>query len=113
MLEALLARDASFDGVFITAVKTTGIFCRPTCPARRPLPENIEFYATPRDALVAGFRPCRRCRPLEPPGTPPGWVRRLVEEVEGQPTRRWKTKTFERWGSIPAVFGAGSDATSG
>ena len=101
MLEALLARDASFDGVFITAVKTTGIFCRPACPARRPRPENIEFYATPRDALVAGFRPCRRCRPLEPPGTPPGWVRRLVEEVEGQPARRWTDQDLRALGLDP------------
>lgn len=65
MIQAFQSRDASYDGVFITAVRTTGIFCRPTCPARKPLVENILFYATTRDALFAGFTPCKRCRPLE------------------------------------------------
>ena len=68
MLRALAARDASYDGLFFAAVTTTGIFCRPSCPARNPKPENVEFYRTAREALFAGFRPCRRCHPLEEPG---------------------------------------------
>ena len=90
MLEAFLERDEAFEGVFVTAVVTTGIFCRPTCSARKPKPQNVEFFATPRDALVAGYRPCRRCRPLRPAGTAPAWIAPLVEAVEADPTRRWR-----------------------
>jgi AraC family transcriptional regulator of adaptative response/methylated-DNA-[protein]-cysteine methyltransferase len=89
MIEAFMGRDASYDGVFITAVETTGIFCRPTCPARKPRPENVVFFATARDALLAGFRACKRCRPMEASGTPPEWLRDLLAEVEADPIRRW------------------------
>jgi AraC family transcriptional regulator of adaptative response/methylated-DNA-[protein]-cysteine methyltransferase len=89
MMAAFHARDAQYDGVFVTAVTSTGVFCRPTCPARRPREENVEFYATARDALLAGFRPCLRCRPLEPDGMSPGWVRELLAAVEEDPLRRW------------------------
>jgi AraC family transcriptional regulator of adaptative response/methylated-DNA-[protein]-cysteine methyltransferase len=65
--QALTARDAGADGVFLYAVKTTGIYCRPHCPARTPLPKNIEFYPTAAAAQAAGYRPCKRCRP---DGTP-------------------------------------------
>ena len=77
MLDAFLNRDASFDGIFFTAVHTTGIFCRTTCPARKPRPENVSFYPTPRDALTSGFRPCKRCRPMEMVGEAPAWLRPL------------------------------------
>lgn len=67
---ALEARDARFDGRFFTAVKTTGIYCRPVCPARTPLSKNVRFFAHAAAAEAAGFRPCRRCRPETAPGTP-------------------------------------------
>jgi AraC family transcriptional regulator of adaptative response/methylated-DNA-[protein]-cysteine methyltransferase len=89
MIAAYMARDAAYDGVFFTAVRTTGIFCRPTCPARKPRPENVEFFASARDALFSGYRPCRRCRPLHPPGAPPAWVTALFQRVEEDLTRRW------------------------
>jgi len=60
---AVQARNQAFDGKFVTAVATTGIYCRPSCPARHPLRENVRFYATCRDAEAAGFRPCKRCKP--------------------------------------------------
>jgi AraC family transcriptional regulator, regulatory protein of adaptative response / methylated-DNA-[protein]-cysteine methyltransferase len=60
---AVLARSASFDGKFVYAVKTTGVFCRPSCPSRRAKPENVAFYATGDEAAQAGFRACKRCRP--------------------------------------------------
>lgn len=63
---AVLARDPAFEGTFVYAVKTTGVYCRPTCPSRRAKPGNVAFYATGRDAERAGFRPCRRCRPDRP-----------------------------------------------
>lgn len=62
---AIAARDGQFDGVFVFAVRSTGVFCRPSCPSRRPKPENVVFFDLNRDAEAAGFRPCKRCRPLE------------------------------------------------
>jgi AraC family transcriptional regulator of adaptative response/methylated-DNA-[protein]-cysteine methyltransferase len=62
--EALQKRDAAQDGQFFFGVMTTGVFCRPSCPARRPLRKNVRFYATPADAEKDGLRPCLRCRPL-------------------------------------------------
>lgn len=85
MERAYLHGDASYDGVFFLAVRTTGVFCRPSCPARKPLPINVEYYATPADALRAGYRACRRCRPLDTDGRPPAWVRGLLAHVEQSP----------------------------
>jgi AraC family transcriptional regulator, regulatory protein of adaptative response / methylated-DNA-[protein]-cysteine methyltransferase len=61
----VLARDAKADGRFVYAVKSTGVFCRPSCPSRRPRPENVEFFDSPAQAQRAGYRACRRCSPLE------------------------------------------------
>ena len=61
----VLARDAKADGRFVYAVKSTGVFCRPTCPSRRPKLENVEFFDSPNQAQQAGYRACRRCTPLE------------------------------------------------
>ncbi|MEV5407916.1 Ada metal-binding domain-containing protein [Thermopolyspora sp. NPDC052614] len=69
---ALTARDARFDGRFYTAVTTTGVYCRPICPARTPGRQNVRFYRHAAAAEAAGFRPCRRCRPELSPGDP-GW----------------------------------------
>ncbi len=63
---AVVARDAKADGSFFYSVRTTGVYCRPSCASRRARPENIDFHATAADAERAGFRPCRRCRPDEP-----------------------------------------------
>lgn len=62
---AVCARDAAFDGAFVFAVKTTGVFCRPSCGARRPLRRNVRFYESPAIAQLSGFRACKRCKPLE------------------------------------------------
>ena len=101
MLEAFLGRDAQFDGVFVTGVHTTGIFCRPTCPAKKPHPDNVSFFGTPREALLSGYRPCRRCRPLEPSGAPPDWLRPLLDEVETDPSRRWSDGDMRARGVSP------------
>jgi methylphosphotriester-DNA--protein-cysteine methyltransferase len=63
MWAAFLARDARWDGRFVAAVRTTGIFCRPTCTCRKPLRRNVRFFRTPDAAARAGYRPCKRCRP--------------------------------------------------
>ncbi len=72
---AVEARDARFDGVFVTAVTSTGIYCRPSCPATTPKPANVVFYAEPAAAVDHGFRACRRCRPDAAPGSPQWNVR--------------------------------------
>ncbi len=70
---AMRARDRRFDGRFFVAVRTTGIYCRPICPARTPRRENVQFFACAAAAAAAGFRPCKRCRPETAPGTP-AWL---------------------------------------
>ncbi len=67
---ARLSRDARFDGRFFIGVKTTGIYCRPICPANMPKSHNVSFYSTAAAAGEAGYRPCLRCRPECAPGTP-------------------------------------------
>lgn len=67
---AIESRDARFDGRFFIGVLTTGVYCRPVCPARTPKFKNIKFFACAAGAQEAGFRPCRRCRPESSPGTP-------------------------------------------
>jgi AraC family transcriptional regulator of adaptative response/methylated-DNA-[protein]-cysteine methyltransferase len=79
MRRAFAEKDASFDGLFVVAVRTTGIFCRPTCRARPPRPENDEFFADAAEAAAAGYRACKMCRPTEPPGRAPAVVGRLKE----------------------------------
>lgn len=66
MWHRVLARDAAADGKFVYAVRTTGIYCRPSCPSRRPKPDSVEFYPAPAAAERAGFRPCKRCAPHQP-----------------------------------------------
>src|SRR5215475_12247837 len=63
---AFVTRDASCDGQFYVAVETTGIYCRPSCPARRPKRANVRFHETAAEAEAAGFHPCKRCKPHQP-----------------------------------------------
>lgn len=93
--QALLDKDTAYEGVFYVGVKTTGVFCRPTCPARKPKFENCEFYATAQEALLASFRPCQRCRPLSHPNQVSKLVQQLVEAVENDPEKRWKDSDFK------------------
>jgi AraC family transcriptional regulator of adaptative response/methylated-DNA-[protein]-cysteine methyltransferase len=85
---AVLARDARLDGIFVTGVLTTGIYCRPSCPARHPRRENVRFFERPEEAERAGFRSCLRCRPKEA-ARPPALalvsrVCRILEENPGE-----------------------------
>ncbi len=68
LIKAMISKDPAFDGRFFIGVKTTGIYCRPVCPARTPNPENVIFYKSASAAAEAGFRPCLRCRPECTPG---------------------------------------------
>lgn len=101
MLRAVEDRDASFEGLFWLGVTSTGILCRPGCPARTPKPENQRFFANVSEGLAAGFRPCRRCRPLEAKGETPVWLRPLLAEVEADPTRRWTDAEITATGFSP------------
>lgn len=93
--QALIDKNAEYEGVFFVGVKTTGVFCRPTCSARKPKFENCEFYQTAQEALLAAFRPCMRCRPLSHPNQVSDLVRKLVDAVEANPEKRWKDRDFE------------------
>jgi AraC family transcriptional regulator of adaptative response/methylated-DNA-[protein]-cysteine methyltransferase len=101
MEEAFFGKDASYDGLFYTGVRTTGIFCRPSCPARKPLRKNIEFFPSVSRAVFAGYRPCQRCRPLETDGSPPDWVERLLARVDEDPERRIRSVDLRAVGLTP------------
>src|SRR5256884_2212752 len=92
MYRALVKRDPSFEGIFYIGVRTTGIFCRPTCSAKKPARENVDFFATSSDALENGYRPCLRCHPLDPNAHPPKLIERLRAEVERAPGGRLTDK---------------------
>lgn len=88
---ALLARDRALDGRVYYSVRTTGVYCRPSCPSRRPRPEHVQFYASTAEAEQAGFRPCRRCRPELPSAVEPHLasmvkICRLIEESSHLPS---------------------------
>jgi AraC family transcriptional regulator, regulatory protein of adaptative response / methylated-DNA-[protein]-cysteine methyltransferase len=93
--QALIDKKSEYEGVFYVGVKTTGVFCRPTCPARKPKFENCEFYETAQQALLATFRPCKRCRPLSHPNHVSDLVQMLVDAVKENPEKRWKDKDFQ------------------
>src|SRR5947209_20407440 len=92
MYRALVNRDSSFEGIFFVGVRTTGIFCRPTCAAKKPARENVDFFANSTEALHGGYRPCLRCRPMDPDQRPPKLIERLRAEVEKAPGGRLTDK---------------------
>jgi len=102
MASACERRDASYDGVFFLAVRTTGIFCRPSCPARKPRPENVEYYPRVEDAMAAGYRACKRCHPLEATGAVPAWIQPLFAHIESAATERITDDTIRDLGIDPA-----------
>lgn len=103
MYRALSRRDPAYEGVFFTGVKTTGIFCRPTCRAKRPKPENVEFFAHAAAAQEAGYRPCRLCRPLEATRPVPPLVARLRRLAETAADGRVTDKELAALGLDPST----------
>jgi AraC family transcriptional regulator of adaptative response/methylated-DNA-[protein]-cysteine methyltransferase len=103
MYEALARRDESYVGVFFVGVKTTGVFCRPGCPARTPLEANCEFFPSAPAAMQAGYRPCRRCSPLESFGELPSWARTLLDRIEEHPEELITAAEVRRAGVQPAT----------
>jgi len=100
---AVEARDPAYEGIFLMGVRTTGVFCRPTCPSKPALRENREFFASPGEAAQAGYRACRRCKPLARPGEHPAWVQRLLEAMDATPARRLTDATLRQMGIQPAT----------
>lgn len=87
---AIGKKDSLYEGVFITAVKTTGIFCRPACRARKPKVENVIFYDTAQQALQNGYRPCKICKPMEKQDETPDYIKVIIKELHQKPFLRIK-----------------------
>ena len=98
---AVESRDSAYEGLFVVAVKTTGIYCRPGCPARTPKAENVEFFRCPASARRDGYRACKRCRPDSP--TQAEWAGALVSELEADPDARLTEADLARRGLDPAT----------
>lgn len=98
--KAFLERDSSFEGVFVVGVKTTGIFCRPTCPAKPKL-ENIEFFSSAKEAMDNGYRACKICKPLEKQGNLPDDIKLLLKHMEDNPMLKIKDADLQKMGLEP------------
>ncbi|MCI0710927.1 MAG: trifunctional transcriptional activator/DNA repair protein Ada/methylated-DNA--[protein]-cysteine S-methyltransferase [Chloroflexi bacterium] len=88
--QAMLDKNSEYEGIFYVGVKTTGVFCRPGCPVRKPKFENCEFFETAAQALLAGYRPCKRCHPLS--SHLPETIQQLLNAVEAQPDKKWHSE---------------------
>src|SRR5437016_11507978 len=103
MYRALVNRDAGFEGIFFIGVRTPGLFCRPTCPAKKPARENVDFFATSVEAIESGYRACLRCHPTEPGKRPPELIERLRTEVERAPGGRLTDKELAAMSIDPST----------
>ena len=102
--QAILSKDPAFEGLFITAVKTTGIFCRPVCTARKPKPENVVFYHNPQEAILHGYRPCKVCKPMQLAEVTPDYVHQLLDELAHDPQLRIKDADLRERGIEPSLI---------
>src|SRR5262245_52138260 len=101
MYRALSSRDGSYDGLLFACVRTTGIFCRPTCHARKPKPENVEFAPTIQEALDRGYRPCRLCDPIGSAAADPNWLAPLLADLRTRPDLRLRDQELRARGLDP------------
>lgn len=102
--KALVEKDSSFEGTFIAGIKTTGIFCRPTCTARKPKKENVEFFESTKEAILKGYRACKICHPMEKLGVAPDYVQNVLERLEKEPTTKIKDYDLVKMGIDPATI---------
>lgn len=100
---ALMARDPAYEGRAFVGVTTTGIFCRLTCPARKPLATNCRWFATAAQAAAAGFRPCRRCYPVGATAEGDPIIRDLTARLKADPEHRWSEADLTRLGYDPST----------
>lgn len=103
LYRALLDRDPSYDGRAFVCVASTGIFCRLTCPARKPLRANCTFHETVGECIAAGFRPCKRCHPLNPMAQSDPVIARLLDALEARPAFRWSEPDLVAMGLDPST----------
>ncbi|MEO6728345.1 MAG: trifunctional transcriptional activator/DNA repair protein Ada/methylated-DNA--[protein]-cysteine S-methyltransferase [Candidatus Dojkabacteria bacterium] len=99
--QALLDKDSTFEGLFYVGVKTTGIFCRPSCTARKPKFENVEFFDTTRESLAAGYRPCKVCKPLDLKHKTPDYIKTILNEISENPSIKIKDYDLVKKGIEP------------
>lgn len=92
--QALVDRNSKYDGIFFAGITSTGVFCHATCPARKPKFENCIFYESAEEALLSGFRPCKRCHPLSYPKGISPLVHNMVKLVEENPEKKWRDSDF-------------------
>lgn len=104
MYQASFEKNPEFEGIFWMGVKTTGIFCRPTCTARKPKPENVEFFDNTKDAILKGYRPCKVCKPLENPDETPKEIQDLLNELSENPALKFKDYDLVKRGLEPATI---------
>ena len=104
MYQASFDKNPDFEGVFWMGVKTTGIFCRPTCTARKPKRENVEFFPTAKEAILKGYRPCKVCKPLENPDETPEYIQNILEELQLNPSLKFKDFDLVERGLEPAAL---------
>jgi AraC family transcriptional regulator of adaptative response/methylated-DNA-[protein]-cysteine methyltransferase len=102
MYKALLNKDSSFEGIFFVGVKTTGVFCRPTCTARKPKKENVDFFTSIKEALQYGYRPCKVCNPMQLNGATPAWLKELMKEIEEEKITKFKDADLRERNIDPA-----------
>src|SRR5436309_10112667 len=103
MYRTVVLGDSGFARLFFVGVHTAGIFCRATCTANEPARENVNFFATPSEALVSGYRPCLRCHPMDPNKRPPKLIERLRVEVELAPGGRLTDKELTAMAIDPST----------
>ncbi len=103
LYEALVNRDMRFDGQAFVGVTSTGIFCRLTCPARKPKPENCRFFDNPSSCVQEGFRPCKRCKPLGKEAALEPAIDLLLEALKKNPGRRWQERDIRQLGFDPST----------
>lgn len=102
MYKALVDKDVSYEGTFIAAIKTTGIFCRPSCTARKPKMENVEFFKTTKEAIQKGYRPCKVCNPLEKMGETPDYIKNILKELNDNPSLKFRDWDLVQKGVEPS-----------
>ncbi|NTE89617.1 bifunctional transcriptional activator/DNA repair enzyme AdaA [Agrobacterium rubi] len=103
LYSALLARDECFDGQVFVCVSSTGVFCRLTCPARKPKQENCTFFPTIGECIEGGFRPCKRCHPLQAAALADPTIAALLHELDTRPNIRWSEERVIRLGYDPST----------
>ena len=100
--DAIGKAESDYEGVFYTGVVTTGIFCRPSCRARKPKRENVIFYDTAQQAIQNGFRPCKICKPMERAGETPDYIKELIKEIHADPYLKIKDYDLRQRGIEPS-----------